>query len=761
MTARDSPGQVDPAATTQAAATWTAKRRLDASPVTRPAPHQASRSRRARWGRRELALLVLLGCVGLFALIRWLALQPFVDAKWRVEADDVVRLMYSPLPQLKGLNGGHLVRISGSEGRTVEIDADLLHHSPRWSVDDATRRHQLDTQQRLSSLLGQGAVRLHFDDGRQAVLEPGARGIAGIGALFWLLCAVALALTLVSAVVLVLHPHWRNVPYALIALCQGANLLTLGVETLPGLGLPQAFAQHGLLARTAFDLCSAAAMVHLATLQPLRLPLRHWIALASWSACAALVALAARQTLPLAWWWTQACMLACGVLTLLLMTWSYRLEPNPFALLMRRLAAAACVTLALLSAAVAVASWHGNLAQSDASLSSVIWYLFLSSLILLLPMFSRVQPLMRELAMLAGTSTVATSLDLLFAAAFSLGTFASLSLSVFLALAVYAGTRRWLLRPMSGQHVPGAERMFERLYRVLREVEARPRDSAELLTRLLRDLFEPLQVQTLDRPSARSRVLGDGSALLVPLPTIDADRERGTDGSIVLRFAERGKRMFSRDDARLTDRVVEQLRRAVAYDKAVERGRSEERARIAQDLHDDIGARLLTLMYKAQTPEMEDYIRHTLKDLKTLTRGLASSDQRLSHATAEWKADIAQRLGAAQIELSWTFNFDHDIVLGVVQWSALTRVLRELVSNAIQHSCATHLDVTASLEDGRLRLSLADDGIGRDPQAWSHGLGLGGVRKRVKLLGGDVQWRENGRAGIVCTVLIPDLNPRH
>ena len=27
-------------------------------------------------------------------------------------------------------------------------------------------------------------------------------------------------------------------------------------------------------------------------------------------------------------------------------------------------------------------------------------------------------------------------------------------------------------------------------------------------------------------------------------------------------------------------------------------------------------------------------------------------------------------------------------------------------------------------------------------------------------LGGNVQWRENGRAGIVCTVLVPDLHPR-
>jgi signal transduction histidine kinase len=331
---------------------------------------------------------------------------------------------------------------------------------------------------------------------------------------------------------------------------------------------------------------------------------------------------------------------------------------------------------------------------------------------------------------------------------------------VFFALAVYTGTRRWLLQPMSGQQVPGAERMFERLYRVLREVEAHPRDSAELLSRLLRDLFEPLQVQTIDRRADRSRVLGSGSALLVPVPRIDAERDAGIHGSILLRFAARGKRMFSRDDARLTDRVVDQLRRAVAYDKAVERGRSEERARIAQDLHDDIGARLLTLMYKAPSPEIEDYLRHTLKDLKTLTRGLAANEQRLSHATAEWKTDIGQRLAAAQIDLSWTFEFDHDIVLSVVQWSALTRVLRELVSNAIQHSCATHVEIAASLKAGRLRLTLADDGIGRNPRDWSHGLGLGGVRKRVKLLGGDVQWTENGPAGVVCTVLVPDIDAR-
>ncbi len=758
MGPRDSPFRVDPAPAPSAALPLAADSGFE--PVLPPPPAARREPQAQKVRRRAWLAAALIAALGVAALLRLLAPQPYIDATWRVDADGSVRLVHSRMAPLQGLAGARLESIRGGEGPSLGVDAALLQRGSRWSVDDATRQHLQQAQQQLSSMLGQGALTLQFADGQQLLLPPVPRGAKGLGAMFWLLAAAALALAAVTAAVLLAHPRWRNLPYAVIGLSQSANLLAIGIESLPGLGLPLAYAQHGLWARTAFDLCSAAALVHLSTLQPRRLPHGRWIAVLAWTGCVVLLALAAGQALPQAWWWTQASMLACGALTLQLMTWSYKLEPNPFALLLRRLAATATATLLLLSIAVAVASAHEGMSPGEAEFSTIVWYLFLGLLILLLPTFSRVQPLMRELALLGGTCSVALSLHVLLSAAFELGASASLALSVFAALAVYAGTRPWLLQPMSGQHVPGAERMFERLYRVLREVEARPRESAELLTRLLRDLFEPLQVQTLDRPSTRSRVLGDGSALLVPLPTIDAPPGQALGGSIVLRYAERGKRMFSRDDARLTDRVVEQLRRAVAYDKAVERGRSEERARIAQDLHDDIGARLLTLMYKSQTPEMEDYIRHTLKDLKTLTRGLASSDQRLSHATAEWKTDIAQRLSAAQIELSWTFNFDRDIVLSVVQWSALTRVLRELVSNAIQHSCATHLEITAMLEGGRLRLSLADDGIGRDPQAWSHGLGLGGVRKRVKLLGGDVQWRENGRAGIVCIVLIPQLNPR-
>lgn len=189
--------------------------------------------------------------------------------------------------------------------------------------------------------------------------------------------------------------------------------------------------------------------------------------------------------------------------------------------------------------------------------------------------------------------------------------------------------------------------------------------------------------------------------------------------------------------------------------EAMEQGRGEERVRIAQDLHDDIGARLLTLMYQAPTPDMEDYIRHTLQDLKTLTRGLATPSHRLSDAAAEWKRDLSQRLALARCELVWDMQADQDMNLSMVQWSALTRILRELVSNAISHAQARQVSVSLILVERLLTLRVSDNGCGRAPEQWSHGLGLGGVRKRVKSLDGVVNWRELSPQGICCEVVVP------
>ncbi len=708
------------------------------------------------WRLRLLVLTALLGCLGSFSLMRWLAASHHIDASFLASPQGTLTLLSSPLPALESLAGRSLVAVTGPDGTRAELDALVLQRSPRWQVDDARRAAQIQQQEQLAQALGGDSATLLFSDGSSVQLPAQARGYAGLGLPFWPLAALALLLYLLGTVVMLVRPQPRNLLYMVMALCQAGNLLFIAFGSVRGLGQPVGATAAELLPRLAFDLCTAAAGLHAFALHPRRVPGALAIAAAGWSAALLGLALAQAGALPAVWWCTQGLLLLLGVAALVVVSWSYRLEANPFAAVMRRFAMIAVGTLALLSIAVAAVADEAGVANTVAAIGSVVWYLFFASLLLLAPFLSRSKQVLREFAMLAGISTVATSLDLLFVAIFSLGQFTSLTLAVFLALAVYAGARQWILNQMVGTSVLTTERTFEQLYRVAREVQEQPARHATLLAQLLRGLFEPLEVLRVERAASAARIVGGGSALVVPVRA-GSDEPARAPLSLVLRFARRGRRLFTSEDARLADRVVEQLRRAVAYDQAVERGRSEERLRIAQDLHDDIGARLLTLMYKAQSPEMEDYVRHTLLDLKTLTRGLAASEHRLSHAAAEWKADLTQRLTAAHVQLGWSVEYDRDVRLSVVQWSALTRVLRELISNAIYHARASRVDVAFSLAGTLLTLSVADDGSGKEPQAWSHGLGLGGVRKRVKLLGGEVRWRENLPRGIVCEVRVGEF----
>ncbi len=719
------------------------------------------------WRRRALVLTALLGCVAAFSLVRWLAAMPQVAGTWQSGAQGQLVLGNSPLAALQAQRGQVLLSIAGAGGEPTPVDARILHRALRWQPDEAARAAQIAQQQGWSRALGSGTVQLRFADGSRVTLQPAARGPGGLGWLFWPLLGLALVVFLLGFVMVLARPQAGSLLFAAIAVCQALNLLAVALEAAPGPGLLAATWVASLPGRVALDLVSAAAALQAWTQAPRRLPRAGLALAAGWAVLPAWLALTQISAPGLAgepgavwplWWCAQSACLLLAAAALAAISHSYRMEPNPYALVMRRFAA--ITTLAFAAATVAVAATAG-LPGTGALVAegvSVGWSVGVAILLLMVPALGHSRQLLREFMLLAGISTVATALDLLFIAVFSLESATSLTLAVFIALALYAGARQWLVSHLLGGSILTTERTFDHLYRAAREVQARPARYVEVLGTLLQDLFEPLEVRQVERVPSRSRTVGNGAALVVPLRSTDDEAVQA--GALVLRFAHRGQRLFTIDDARLADRVVDQLRRAVAYDQAVERGRSEERLRIAQDLHDDIGARLLTLMYQAQSREMEDYIRHTLQDLKTLTRGLAASEHRLSHAAAEWKADLTQRLAAAHASLGWRVDQDQDLLLSVVQWSALTRVLRELVSNALYHGHATHVDVSFQLEKGVLSLQVADDGEGSNPQAWAHGLGLGGVRKRIKLLGGQVAWRGNTPQGIVCAVRVPGFSGR-
>ncbi len=774
---------------------------------------QDERARWLVWRRRGLILAALLGCLGVFLMIRWMAALPHIDGQWQRGAQGQLVLESSTQPSLNALRGHAVLAMRAPNGPAVLVDAQLLHRAPRWQASESARQQQAHQQHSLAQVLADAApssrIELRLDTGDWVAATLSPRGYGGLGLAFWPLVGVALLLYLFASILLWAKSQPRHLPLVVMSMCQVLNLLCLVLETLPGLVLGVAWSAPNppgtfdwgtasrwcgdLRLRLALDLCIGAALVHAFALHPRPLHRAKPLILLAWGLVPlwllltdqALPTLQSASLLPGLWWWGQAGFLALLGIALVAIQGSYRVEANPYALVLKRFGVIAMVTFLIATAAAgAGAVWAQSrpaqmgLAAGVALAVSLSWNTLVTALMLMIPFMARSPQVFREFATLAGISTVATSIDLLFVAVFALGPFTSLAVAVFVALALYAALRQRVLSRLLGQRTLTTERTFDHIYRAARAVQAQPTQYTQRLTQLLRDVFEPMEVLRVDAVPQATRVSSGGSALVVPIRPVepgdntktgsDAESNSGSSDpdpsqapafALGLRFAQRGQRLFTEDDARLADRVVEQLARAVAYDRAVEQGRHEERLRIAQDLHDDIGARLLTLMYQAKTPEMEDYIRHTLQDLKTLTRGLAAHDHLLSHACGEWKADLSHRLGAARASLGWLVVQDRDLPLSMVQWSALTRVLRELVSNSLFHGHASRVNVELSLQGPQLKLSVADNGLGKAPQNWAHGLGLGGVRKRVKVLGGTVTWSENPPSGILCEVQVPDFAP--
>lgn len=716
-----------------------------------PQQRQRRRPRLPRDRARRLLLLGLLGAAVVVLWLRLLALEPHLPLTWRVTGAGDIMLDASSEPTLRTALGHRLLAMVLIDGQRIEASTALLPRSPHWIVDDAERQQQLALRTLIAQAVQQPQVVLQFEQGLYLALAPRPRGLDGLGALCWALCALALALYLAGAVVLLAQPGLPSLLYGVLATSQSLNLLLLGAESLPGMGLPAGLVRMALPLRLLADATASAALVHVLLLYPQRLAGAAWRAAAAWGLAGACLAWLLLAQPAGQWWWSQGLGVVYGLVAAALLRHRPGQPINPLARLLQRLVLAGIGTLVLLNLAIATAGRDAAAQYQVATLGSVIWVVFFASLLMLGPFLSRSRQALREFMLLAGVATVATSLDLLFLSMLALNPLASLALALTVSLVVYALARPWVQDQLAGSGVLSAGRMFDSLYRAARELEQSPGQAGRQLTRLLRDVFDPLEAAPTERSVTRVRVAADGSTMVVPIPHLP-DTE---PGAIVLRHARRGQRLFTQQDRELCEQLLEQLRRAVAYDRAVEHGRTEERARIAQDLHDDIGARLLTLMYKAPNAEIEEYIRHTLQDLKTLTRGLAASSHRLSHAAAEWKADIAQRLNAAGCDLQWSFSTDRDVTLTVVQWSAITRVLRELVNNILTHAQATQVEVLLQFDRGQLRLDVSDDGIGRSPQDWSHGLGLGGVRKRVKLLGGQVRWVQREGRGIRCEVRAP------
>ena len=186
-----------------------------------------------------------------------------------------------------------------------------------------------------------------------------------------------------------------------------------------------------------------------------------------------------------------------------------------------------------------------------------------------------------------------------------------------------------------------------------------------------------------------------------------------------------------------------------------EQAASQERERIYSDLHDDLGAKLLSLVYRAESPVQADLARAILQDLRDVVTRSRGTPGTLGDVLADIRGEAAQRLAAVGIGLSWDEAGDlPDPLLDTGHALHLHRIVREAISNTIRHAQAHHLRVRVRASAGELLLDLTDDGSGV-PAAVLAGSGMRNMRTRAGDLDGRIDWAPGTEGGAKVLLRMP------
>ncbi|MEZ5937352.1 MAG: histidine kinase [Hyphomonadaceae bacterium] len=317
-------------------------------------------------------------------------------------------------------------------------------------------------------------------------------------------------------------------------------------------------------------------------------------------------------------------------------------------------------------------------------------------------------------------------LDIALASLLALDPGEALGVSLIVVAVAYLPLRDILWRRMVRRRPADADGLFHLVLDAALKPTAQERATG--WSNLLRDHFNPLEMVEIPEQIAEAEIGGEGLVLKTP----------GVAGAPAFRLmhANNGRSLFTPRDAGVVTHLVRLMQQAEASRSAYDRGVSEERLRIARDIHDNIGAQLMRALHSTKPDRKDAMIRDTLADLRDVINNAQSPALPLDAVLADLRAETADRLEPHGVSLRWSLQADAGLVLTPSTVHALRSVIREAASNTIKHAGATRLGVSLQITPHRVEVVVEDDGSGFDIETVKLGQGLANMKARVEGVGG-------------------------
>jgi signal transduction histidine kinase len=255
----------------------------------------------------------------------------------------------------------------------------------------------------------------------------------------------------------------------------------------------------------------------------------------------------------------------------------------------------------------------------------------------------------------------------------------------------------------------------------------------------------------------------------------------------VLWVADTVPRVFAPEDVALLEALADQAALAIEHARLARRSQEvavlEERSRLARDLHDSVTQSIFSLSMMARAAQAQhkrgvpalagtldrigSLAQQALTEMRTLLFEL-----RPSVLAEEGLGPALEKLAEAtrvRSDLPVIYRGHADIRLPADVETAMFRIGQEALNNAAKHAGASDVSIELAVEDGRVRVTVTDNGAGFDPDAVANaatatdgrtgGLGMRTMRERAAAAGLTLEVFSAVGAGTRVSIVasIPDV----
>jgi signal transduction histidine kinase/ligand-binding sensor domain-containing protein len=201
-------------------------------------------------------------------------------------------------------------------------------------------------------------------------------------------------------------------------------------------------------------------------------------------------------------------------------------------------------------------------------------------------------------------------------------------------------------------------------------------------------------------------------------------------------------------------------RRNETYTHNLIKAQEEERTRVARELHDSVGQKLMLLTKKTKSAgshEMEALASNTLEELRAISRGLHPATLERLGPTA------AIRNMIDEVDTNTNIFFTHEIedidtFLSKEASLHLYRIIQEVLNNMVKHAEAKAASVIIEKKKNTIEATISDNGKGfeySEKVKTSESLGMKTLLERAKILHSKIDIKSQINKGTTVTLTIP------